>query len=183
LAFEDRAKYYADPDFAKTPVAQLISKPYADERRKLIDRAKAATHVEAGLLAREGRDTVALVTADSEGNMGSVLQSNYRGMGSGMSPTGLGFVFQDRGELFDLTPGRANSYAPGKRPFHTIIPGFVTKDGEAWLAFGVMGGDFQPQGHVQILVNLIDFGFGLQEACDAPRFAHEGSTEPTGEPQ
>jgi gamma-glutamyltranspeptidase / glutathione hydrolase len=182
LAFEDRARFYADPDFAAAPLAELVSKAYAAERRKLIDPAKAATRVEAGQLARTGRDTVTLTTADEQGNMVALIQSNYRGMGSGMSPTGLGFVFQDRGELFDLTPGRANSYAPAKRPFHTIIPGFVTKDGEAWLAFGVMGGDFQPQGHVQIVVNLIDFGMNLQEACDAPRLAHEGSSEPTGEP-
>src|SRR6185436_18158270 len=125
---------------------------------------------------------ITLATADEAGNMVAFIQSNYRGMGSGMAPTGLGFVFQDRGELFDLAPGRPNSYAPGKRPFHTIIPGFVTKDGEAWLAFGVMGGDFQPQGHVQVLCNLIDFGMNLQQACDAPRLAHEGSSDPTGTP-
>jgi len=182
LAFEDRARYYADPAFTEVPVARLVSKEYAAERRKRIDPAHAATTVEAGALAREGRDTVTLATADEAGNMVALIQSNYRGMGSGMSPTGLGFVFQDRGELFDLEPGRANSYAPGKRPFHTIIPGFVTKGGEAWLAFGVMGGDFQPQGHVQILVNLIDHGMNLQEACDAPRVAHEGSSTPTGTP-
>jgi gamma-glutamyltranspeptidase/glutathione hydrolase len=182
LAFEDRARYYADPDFAEVPIARLLSKEYAEERRKLIDPKRAATRVEAGELAGVGRDTITLATADEQGNMVALIQSNYRGMGSGMSPTGLGFVFQDRGELFDLEPGRPNSYAPGKRPFHTIIPGFVTKDGEAWLAFGVMGGDFQPQGHVQILCNLIDFGMNLQEACDAPRLAHEGSSEPTGEP-
>jgi gamma-glutamyltranspeptidase/glutathione hydrolase len=182
LAFEDRARHYADPDFAPAPLAELLSKEYAAARRRLIDPMRAATSLEAGALTRVGRDTVTLATADSEGNMVALIQSNYRGLGSGLAPTGLGFVFQDRGELFDLTPGRPNSYAPGKRPFHTIIPGFVTKDGEAWLAFGVMGGDFQPQGHVQILVNLIDFGMGLQEACDAPRIAHEGSSDPTGKP-
>jgi len=181
LAFEDRAHYYADPAFTDVPVERLASKEYAAERRKLIDPEHAARRVEAGQLAREGRDTVTLATADEAGNMVALIQSNYRGMGSGMSPTGLGFVFQDRGELFDLEPGRANTYAPGKRPFHTIIPGFVTRNGEAWLAFGVMGGDFQPQGHVQVLVNLIDFGMNLQEACDAPRAAHEGSSDPTGE--
>jgi len=182
LAFEDRARYYADPEQADVPVAELVSKEYAGERRKLIDPARAAARVEAGQLARSGRDTVTLATADAAGNMVALIQSNYRGMGAGPSPTGLGFVLQDRGELFDLAAGRPNSYAPGKRPFHTIIPGFVTKDGEAWLAFGVMGGDFQPQGHVQVLVNLIDFGMGLQEACDAPRLAHEGSSDPTGTP-
>ncbi|HEX6885940.1 MAG TPA: gamma-glutamyltransferase [Planctomycetota bacterium] len=182
LAFEDRARYYADPEQAEVPVAALVSKEYAAERRKQIDPARAATRVEAGQLAKSGRDTVTLATADAAGNMVALIQSNYRGMGAGPSPTNLGFVLQDRGELFDLVPGRPNSYAPGKRPFHTIIPGFVTKDGEAWLAFGVMGGDFQPQGHVQVLVNLIDFGMGLQEACDAPRLAHEGSSDPTGTP-
>lgn len=182
LAFEDRARYYADPAFATVPVAELLAPEYAAARRKLIDRARAATRVEAGKLAQPGRDTITLATADAAGNMVALIQSNYRGMGSGMAPPGLGFVFQDRGELFDLEPGRANSYAPGKRPFHTIIPGFVTKDGEAFLAFGVMGGDFQPQGHVQVLVNLLDFGMNLQEACDAPRLAHEGSSDPTGTP-
>jgi gamma-glutamyltranspeptidase/glutathione hydrolase len=180
LAFEDRARYYADPAFADVPVAELASKAYAAERAKLIDRKFAARRIEAGRVTPVSRDTVTLATADEQGNMVALIQSNYRGMGSGMSPTGLGFVFQDRGELFDLTPGRANTFAPHKRPFHTIIPGFVTQGGEAWLAFGVMGGDFQPQGHVQILMNLIDFGMNLQEACDAPRIAHEGSSDPTG---
>jgi len=180
LAFEDRARFYADPAFVEVPMARLLSKEYAAERRKLIDPKRAAQRVEAGEIA--GRDTITLATADEEGDMVALIQSNYRGMGSGMSPTGLGFVFQDRGELFDLEPGRPNSYAPGKRPFHTIIPGFVTREGEAWLAFGVMGGDFQPQGHVQVLCNLIDFGMNLQEACDAPRLAHEGSSDPTGTP-
>jgi len=182
LAFEDRARYYADPAFAEVPVAELLSKGYAEERRGLIDAEHAAARVEAGRINGTGTDTITLATADEAGNMVAFIQSNYRGMGSGMAPTGLGFVFQDRGELFDLAPGRPNSYAPGKRPFHTIIPGFVTKDGEAWLAFGVMGGDFQPQGHVQVLVNLIDFGMNLQQACDAPRLAHEGSSDPTGTP-
>jgi gamma-glutamyltranspeptidase/glutathione hydrolase len=115
--------------------------------------------------------------------MVSIIQSNYRGMGSGLSPDGLGFMFQDRGELFDLTPGRPNTYAPGKRPFQTIIPGFATRDGAPWMAFGVMGGDMQPQGQAQIMVNRIDYGLGLQEAGDSPRWHHEGSSEPTGEPQ
>ncbi len=182
LAFEDRARHYADPAFAAVPVEGLLAPEYAAARRKLIDPARAAARVEAGAPRELSRDTVTLATADSEGNMVALIQSNYRGMGSGMTPPGLGFVFQDRGELFDLTPGRPNSYAPAKRPFHTIIPAFVTKDGEAFLAFGVMGGDFQPQGHVQVLVNLLDFGMNLQEACDAPRFAHEGSSDPTGIP-
>ena len=181
LAFEDRARLYADPEFVKVPVAELISKKYADERRKLIRLDRAAKSYPVGNPATEHGDTTCLATADDEGCMVSLIQSNYRGMGSGMTPDGLGFVLQDRGELFDLEPGRPNSYAPGKRPFHTIIPAFVTKDGEPWLAFAVMGGATQPQGHVQILVNLIDFGMNTQEAGDAPRILHEGSSEPTGE--
>jgi gamma-glutamyltranspeptidase/glutathione hydrolase len=181
LAFEDRARFYADPVFAKVPVAGLLSKEYAAERRKLIKMDKAAKRYDAGKPELEQGDTIYLTVADGAGNMVSLIQSNYRGMGSGMAPPGLGFVLQDRGELFDLEPGRANTYAPGKRPFHTIIPAFVTKDGEPWLAFGVMGGATQPQGHVQILVNMIDFGLNTQEAGDAPRILHEGSSEPTGE--
>ena len=181
LVFEDRARFYADPDFHETPLAWLISKEYAAERRALIDPRRAARRFDAGNPALEEGDTVYLCTADAAGNMVSLIQSNYRGMGSGLCPDGLGFCFQDRGELFDLVPGRANSYAPGKRPFHTIIPAFVTKDGEPWLAFGVMGGATQPQAHVQVLVNLIDFGMNLQEAGDAPRIVHSGSSQPTGE--
>ena len=181
LAFEDRAKWYADPTFNKIPVKSLISKEYAAERRKLIDLQRPAKSYEAGNPALQDGDTVYLTTADAEGNMVSLIQSNYRGMGSGMAPDGLGFDFQDRGELFDLEEGHFNTYAPGKRPFHTIIPAFVTKDGQPFLSFGVMGGATQPQGHVQILVNLIDFGMNLQEAGDAPRVLHEGSSEPTGE--
>jgi gamma-glutamyltranspeptidase/glutathione hydrolase len=181
LAFEDRAHFYADPEFLDIPVERLISKEYAAERRKLIERERAAARYDAGKPELEQGDTIYLTVADGEGNMVSLIQSNYRGMGSGMAPPGLGFVLQDRGELFDLTPGRNNTYAPGKRPFHTIIPAFVTKDGEPWMSFGVMGGATQPQGHVQILVNMIDFGMNAQEAGDAPRILHEGSSEPTGE--
>jgi gamma-glutamyltranspeptidase/glutathione hydrolase len=181
LAFEDRARWYADPQFAKVPVQQLISKAYAEERRKLLKMDRAAKSYPPGNPSIDTGDTICLSTADEEGNMVSLIQSNYRGMGSGMTPDGLGFVLQDRGELFDLEPGRFNTYAPGKRPFHTIIPAFVTKDGEPFLSFGVMGGATQPQGHVQILVNLIDFGMNTQEAGDAPRILHEGSSEPTGE--
>jgi len=181
LAFEDRARWYADPEFAKIPVAELISKKYAEERRKLIRLDRAARSYPAGNPALEHGDTTYLTTADESGCMVSLIQSNYRGMGSGMTPDGLGFMLQDRGELFDLEAGHLNTYAPGKRPFHTIIPAFVTKDGEPYLAFGVMGGATQPQGHVQILVNLIDFGMNTQEAGDAPRMLHDGSSEPTGE--
>jgi gamma-glutamyltranspeptidase/glutathione hydrolase len=179
LAFEDRARYYADPAFNKIPVSQLLSKKYAFERRKLIDRTKAAKVFPAGKI--EAGNTIYLTVADKYGNMISLIQSNYRGMGSGMCPTGLGFILQDRGEMFTLEEGHNNVYAPGKRPFHTIIPGFITKKGKPWISFGVMGGDMQPQGHVQIVVNLIDFKMNLQEAGDAPRMHHVGSSEPTGE--
>jgi gamma-glutamyltranspeptidase / glutathione hydrolase len=214
IAWADRAKFYADPDFAKIPVAGLLSKKYAAERRKLVDPNHAAKQVEAGnLIGREASgftrptglrpvegkqarsllaemsvdahlpkgDTIYMCTADDEGNMVSLIQSNYRGMGSGIVVPGLGFMFQDRGELFSMDPTHANVYAPGKRPFHTIIPGFVMKDGKPWEAFGVMGGGMQPQGHVQVLTNQIDFGLNVQEAGDASRWQHEGDNEPTGE--
>lgn len=181
LAFADRAKFYADPDFAKIPLAGLLSKGYAAERRKLINPDRAAKQVAPGNPALKDGDTIYMCTADDEGNMVSLIQSNYRGMGSGVVVPGLGFMFQDRGELFSMEPGHANVYAPGKRPFQTIIPGFVMKDGRPWLAFGVMGGGMQPQGHVQVLTNLIDFGLGVQEAGDAARWQHEGDNEPTGE--
>jgi len=179
LAFEDRAKYYADPIFSETPVTQLLSKKYAAERRRLIDPEKAAKVYGAGRI--EAGNTIYLTVADKYGNMVSLIQSNYRGMGSGMCPTGLGFVLQDRGEMFTLEEGHNNMYAPGKRPFHTIIPSFITRNGKPWISFGVMGGDMQPQGHVQIVVNLIDFKMNLQEAGDAPRMHHVGSSEPTGQ--
>ena len=205
IAWADRAKFYADPEFAKIPLAGLLSKEYAGERRKLIDPGHAAKAVEAGVppanraesqATREplqdsaatpkrspidDGDTIYMCTADDEGNMVSLIQSNYRGMGSGIVVPGLGFMFQDRGELFSMEPGHANVYAPGKRPFHTIIPGFVMKDGKPWESFGVMGGGMQPQGHVQVLTNQIDFGLNAQEAGDASRWQHEGDNEPTGE--
>jgi gamma-glutamyltranspeptidase / glutathione hydrolase len=180
LAFEDRARFYADPEFAKIPLKGLLSKQYATKRRALIGQ-KAALEYPTDPVALEQGDTIYMTVADSAGNMVSLIQSNYRGMGSGMTPDGCGFILQDRGELFSMTPGHASVYAPGKRPFHTIIPAFVTKDGKPWLSFGVMGGAMQPQGHVQVLVNLIDFGMNLQEAGDAPRVRHDGSSEPTGE--
>jgi gamma-glutamyltranspeptidase/glutathione hydrolase len=181
LAFEDRAKYYADPAFAKIPVQALISKAYAAERRKLIDPNRAASRVDAGNPALKQGDTIYLTVADEEGNMVSLIQSNYRGFGSGMVPDGLGFMLQDRGELYSLIDGQNNTFAPHKRPFQTIIPAFVTKDGQPFMSFGVMGGGFQPMGHVQIIMNMIDFGMNPQEAGDAPRIDHEGSSEPTGE--
>ncbi|MEY2488528.1 MAG: gamma-glutamyltranspeptidase / glutathione hydrolase [Verrucomicrobiota bacterium] len=181
IAWSDRAKFYADPAFSKIPLAGLLSKPYATERRKLIDPEHAARKIAPGNPVLKDGDTIYMCAADDEGNMVSLIQSNYRGMGSGIVVPGLGFMFQDRGELFSMEPGHANVYAPGKRPFHTIIPGFVMKDQKPWLAFGVMGGGMQPQGHVQVLTNLIDFGMGVQEAGDASRWQHEGDSEPTGE--
>ncbi|MBW6497566.1 MAG: gamma-glutamyltransferase [Bacteroidales bacterium] len=178
LAFEDRAKYYADMDFSPVPVAGLLSKDYAAERRKLINPNRAARRFDAGI--PEPQNTIYLTVADKDGNMVSLIQSNYRGMGSGMTPPGLGFVMQNRGESFNLAEGHFNTYEPGKRPFHTIIPGFITKDGKPFMSFGVMGGDMQPQGHVQIVINMIDFGMNLQEAGDAPRIQHVGSSDPTG---
>ena len=180
LAFEDRAKYYTDPDFNKIPVRQLISKPYAQSRAKLIDQTRASRAYSAGKLLEEG-DTIYLTTGDSEGNMVSLIQSNYRGMGSGMTPPGLGFILQDRGEMFSLEEGHFNQFEGGKRPFHTIIPAFVTKDGKPWMSFGLMGGAMQPQGHAQIIINMVDFGLDVQAAGDAPRIHHSGSSEPTGE--
>ncbi len=176
LAFEDRAKYYADMDFTQVPVKELLSDEYANARRELIGRsagAYSAGEISAG-------ETIYLTVADNEGTMVSLIQSNYRGMGSGMAPPKLGFMLQDRGELFSLKKGQANTFEPGKRPFHTIIPAFVTKDGKPFLSFGVMGGDFQPMGHSQIIMNLIDFDMNLQEAGDAPRWDHTGGASPTG---
>ncbi|MDZ3824442.1 MAG: gamma-glutamyltransferase [Pseudoxanthomonas sp.] len=181
LAFEDRARWYADPAFQPAPVERLIGKDYARERGALIDMTRAARSVEAGNPALQRGDTIYLTTADGDGMMVSLIQSNYRGMGSGMTPPGLGFILQDRGEQFVLAEGHPNSYAPGKRPFHTIIPAFATRDGKPWLSFGVMGGAMQPQGHAQIIINLVDFGMNLQEAGDAPRIHHDGSTEPAGQ--
>ena len=180
LAFEDRAKFYADMDFARVPVEGLISKQYAAERRELIGE-RASRRLDAGNPALYEGDTIYLCTADKDGNMVSLIQSNYRGMGCGVCPKGLGFGLQDRGELFNLKEDQANSYAPGKRPFHTIIPAFATRDGKPWLSFGVMGGATQPQAHAQIIINLVDFKMNLQEAGDAPRILHTGSSEPTGQ--
>ncbi len=184
LAFEDRARFYADPAFYDAPLDGLLSKTYAAQRRALIRMDQAMQHVAHGdpRLA-EGSDTIYLTVADESGMMVSLIQSNYLGLGSGLVPDGLGFMFQDRGALFTLEDGHPNVYAPGKRPFHTIIPAFVMKDGEPLLSFGVMGGAQQPQGHVQILCNLIDFGMNVQEAGDAARYSHVGSSEPTGEAQ
>ena len=176
LAFEDRAKYYADMDFFDVPIETLLSEAYAKERRQQI--GERAGRYNAGEIS-EG-DTIYMTVADKDGNMISLIQSNYRGMGSAMVPPKLGFMLQDRGELFSLKRGQANTYEPGKRPFHTIIPAFITKDGQPFVSFGVMGGDFQPMGHTQIVMNLIDFGMNLQEAGDAPRWDHTGGASPMG---
>jgi gamma-glutamyltranspeptidase/glutathione hydrolase len=180
LAYEDRAQYYADPEFYEPPIARLISKDYANRRRALIDMKKAAASYTAGDLLHDG-DTIYLTVADKDGNMVSLIQSNYGDIGSGMTPGDLGFSLQDRGSLFSLKDGHPNVYEPGKRPFHTIIPAFVMKDGKPWLSFGVMGGSMQPQAHAQILVNLIDFDMNLQAAGDAARMRHTGSSQPTDE--
>lgn len=181
LAFEDRARFYADPDFYKVPLDRLLSKEYAAERRTLIRMDQAMNEVkypDADVL-REG-DTIYLTIADKDGMMVSLIQSNYRGMGSGLVADGLGFMFQDRGQLFAMKKGHPNVYAPGKRPFHTIIPAFVMKDGKPLMSFGLMGGGMQPQGHAQIIANIIDFGFNMQEAGDVARYRHDGSSQPTG---
>ena len=179
LAFADRAKFYADPRFAKLPIETLLSKDYATKRRQEINPKKAAL-VDASGLPQYG-DTVYLTTADQEGNMVSLIQSNYSGMGSGMTPPKLGFMLQNRGTLFSLDPKHLNVVAGGKRSFHTIIPAFVTKDGDPYISFGVMGGATQPQAQAQVLINIIDFGMNLQEAGDAPRIVHSGSSQPSGE--
>ncbi|WP_208407651.1 gamma-glutamyltransferase [Xanthomonas sp. 60] len=183
LAFADRARFYADMAFQPVaPVARLISKEYAAQRRALISMDKALKEVQPGTPKQlEQGDTIYMTVADADGMMVSLIQSNYRGMGSGMAPPGLGFILQDRGEMFVLQKNHPNGYAPGKRPFQTIIPAFITKDGKPWASFGVMGGAMQPQGHAQIVMNLVDFGMNLQEAGDAPRIQHEGSTEPVGQ--
>lgn len=176
LAFEDRAKYYADMDFFNVPLQQLLSEEYAENRRTKIGK-RAGTYSAGEISAGE---TIYMTVADKYGTMVSLIQSNYRGMGSGMAPPNLGFMLQNRGELFSLERDQANTYAPQKRPFHTIIPAFITKDGTPYVSFGVMGGDFQPMGHTQIVMNLIDFGMNLQEAGDAPRWDHTGGATPMG---
>lgn len=178
LAFADRARFYADPDFYQADLEYLLSDDYADQRRKLIDMDHAAIEVDHGDEKLIEGDTIYMTVADKDGMMVSLIQSNYRGMGSGLVADGLGFIFQDRGALFSLDPNHPNAYAPGKRPFHTIIPAFLMKDGVPLMSFGLMGGGMQPQGHAQIIVNLIDFGLNLQEAGDAARYYHVGSTQP-----
>jgi gamma-glutamyltranspeptidase/glutathione hydrolase len=180
LAYEDRARYYADPHFSKVPTDWLNSKAYAAERAKLIKLDSILTPVHPGQAPSHG-DTTYFTVSDSDGMMISMIQSNFRGMGSGLVADGLGFMFQDRGELFSLQDGHPNIYAPGKRPFQTIIPGFATKNGKPWMSFGVMGGDMQPQGQSQIIINRVDYGLDIQAAGDSPRWRHEGSSQSMGE--
>ena len=179
VVYEDRAKYYADQKFSNVPVGELISKEYASSRMNLIDLKKASRSFNPGNL--EDGDTIYLTVSDKHGNMVSLIQSNYRGMGSGMVPKNLGFMLQDRGEMFSLDKSHKNSLVGGKRPFHTIIPAFITKDNKPYISFGLMGGAMQPQGHAQIVINIVDFKMNLQEAGDAPRIRHVGSSQPTGE--
>ena len=195
LAFEDRARFYADMDFADVPVQELISEEYGAQRRQLIEMDEVFSAPDAGTPRSvstsdldptmrkrlNNGDTIYLTVADSSGMMVSLIQSNYAGMGSGLVPDDLGFMLQDRGALFTMEKGHPNVYEPGKRPFHTIIPAFAMKDGEPYLSFGVMGGGMQPQGHVQVLSNIVNFGLNVQAAGDAARYRHYGSTSPTGE--
>ena len=180
LAFEDRARFYADMDFYDVPLKGLLSKEYAAERRALIDMNNALDKIDHGDPRLLHGDTIYLTVADKNGMMVSLIQSNFKGLGSGLVPDGLGFMLQDRGALFTMEEGHPNVYEPGKRPFHTIIPAFVTKDGEPYMSFGLMGGPMQPQGHAQIITNMIDFGMNVQEAGDAARYQHLGSSQPTG---
>ncbi|NCP50121.1 MAG: gamma-glutamyltransferase family protein [Sphingomonadales bacterium] len=180
LAFEDVARFYADPDASPAPLDWLLSDAYGKERFALIDPAKTTPAFGPGEPKLEGEgDTTYLTVADKDGMMVSLIQSNYRGMGSGLVADGLGFMFQDRGELYSLDADHPNAYAPGKRPFQTIIPAFMKKDGKPFMSFGLMGGGMQPQGHVQVMINLVDYGMNLQEAGDAARLNHDGGRQPT----
>ena len=180
LAFEDRARWYGDPNFSRIPTEWLVSKAYAAERARSIRPDRINPEVQPGEAPSQG-DTTYFTVADRHGMMVSLIQSNFRGMGSGLVPDGLGFMFQDRGQLFTLQDGHPNLYAPNKRPFQTIIPGFATRDGRPWLSFGVMGGAMQPQGQSQIIMNRVDHGLDAQAAGDSPRWQHEGSSEQMGE--
>ena len=178
LVYEDRARFYADPKFSKIPIDKLLSEAYAEKRLKLFNPERANRVIPYNDSILEKGDTIYLTVVDKDRNMVSFIQSNYAGFGSGMVPDGVGFCLQDRGALFSLEEGHANVFEPGKRPFHTIIPAMVTMDGIPVFTFGVMGGAMQPQGHVQVLLNIIEFGMNLQEAGDAARFRHSGSSQP-----
>ncbi|MEP0391437.1 MAG: gamma-glutamyltransferase [Erythrobacter sp.] len=183
LAYADVARFYADPNFSALP-EELLTEEYGKERFALIDPTKATAEFAPGEPAPEPKlegegDTTYLTVTDKDGMMVSLIQSNYRGMGGGLVPDGLGFMLQDRGELFSLDPAHPNAYEPGKRPFHTIIPAFVKKDGKPFMTLGLMGGGMQPQGHVQVLINMVDYGMNIQEAGDAARINHDGGRQPT----
>ncbi|WP_145185469.1 gamma-glutamyltransferase family protein [Planctomycetes bacterium Pla163] len=188
LAFADRARFIGDSSHPTSSGSAgdgsiVLDPGYVAERARLVSMERAAVEVPSGAPLVAQGDTVTLAVGDAGGQMVSLIQSNFRGFGSGIAPSGLGFVLQNRGELFDLSPGAgANAYAPGKRPFHTIIPGFAKRGGESYLAFGVMGGDTQPQAHAQVLSNLVDFGLDLQAAGDVPRWVHLGEASPTDTP-
>jgi gamma-glutamyltranspeptidase/glutathione hydrolase len=181
LAFADRAAWTAEPDGRDLPTAERLSKAYAARRAEELSMQRAAGAFEPLAWPAGAGDTCYLCTADAAGNLVSWIQSNFIGMGSGLAPGELGFVLQCRGALFDPRPGRPNSFAPGKRPFHTILPGMLLMEGRPWAAFGVMGGDTQPQAHAQVVAHLVDFGLDLQAAGDAPRVVHSGLAQPTGE--
>lgn len=183
LAFADRARYYADMAFEDIPVKQLSSMQYGKLQATRIDPQRASTNLQAGDPKLVEGDTVYLCVVDEDRNCCSLIQSVYYGFGSQMVPGDLGFAIQNRGNLFSLDPNHLNRLEPGKRPFHTIIPSIVTKDGKPTFVFGVMGGDMQPQGHVQVLINWIDYGMNIQMAGDAARVRHEGSETPTGVPE
>ena len=200
LAFADRAAGYADPETSGIDPAIFVRPGYNAERADRIDLGQAMAPPAPGFADADAKlndgDTTYLTVTDKDGMMVSLIQSNYRGMGTGLVADGLGFMFQDRGQLFSLDPAHPNVFEPGKRPFHTIIPAFAFKKDmpgcqvraepieqacpfEPWLSFGLMGGGMQPQGHVQVILNLVDFDMGLQEAGDAARWEHVGGCEPT----
>jgi gamma-glutamyltranspeptidase/glutathione hydrolase len=175
LAYADLEAYVADPDYMEVTIESLLDPGYVRSRAALIDPQRAASRAEPGRLATES-ETIYLTVADERGNMVSFICSIYEYFGSGVVVPGTGFALQNRGAGFTLDQGHPNRLAPRKLPLHTIIPAFVTREGRPWLSFGVMGGSMQPQGHVQVLLNLIEFGMDLQEAVDAPRFRHLSGT-------
>jgi gamma-glutamyltranspeptidase/glutathione hydrolase len=170
LAFADRDRYLADPEKVLVPLEKLISKEYAAERRRLIDSERAATEVAPGLI--DSTETVYLTVVDEKRNVVSFIYSVFDDFGSGRVVPGTGIALQNRGAGFSLESGHPNEMAPGKRALHTNMPGMVFKNGKPWISYGVMGGDMQPQGHAQVLSNIIDFGMNVQQAGEAPRFRH-----------
>jgi len=180
LAYEDRARFYADPDFFDVPIEALLSDAYVAKQRTRIDPGRAATELVLDDPKTVAGDTVYLTVVDADGNAVSFIQSIFNSFGSCVVPPELGFALQNRGSLLHLNPEHPNAFAPNKRPFHTIMPGFVTKNGRPVFPFGVMGGDMQPQGQLQVLLNLIEFGMDPQMAGEALRFRHDGSSTPVG---